>query len=63
MCETLLYVHGLSDSMDVGEEAGCAGELESLVAKKYITLYMKLADTARVQVRACSHINRGTCME
>ena len=53
MCH-VLYVYGLSDSMDVGGELECPGELERLVAKKYINLYMKLADTARLQVRACT---------
>ena len=51
MCH-VLYVYGVSDSMDVGGELGCSGELERLVAKKYINLYTKLADTARLQVRA-----------
>ena len=45
-----MYMYDLSDSMDVGDEVRSVGELERLVANKYIKLYMKLADTAGIQV-------------
>ena len=50
---------GLSESMDVGEQVmECASDLQKLVAKKYIKLYMTLADTAQIQVRAkYTHVN------